>query len=266
MYEFNYHRPEDLEEAQAIFDAAEEGKYLSGGQTLLPTLKQRLASPTDLIDLSGIDHLYGMERRQDALSIGAMTRHAEVAASTDVKASIPALAHLAGLIGDAQVRNRGTLGGSIANSDPSADYPAAVIALDATLYTPKRSIPADEYFQDLFETTLDEDEILTRIDFQCPRRAAYAKYPNPASRYAVVGVMVAQFDSGIHVGVTGAGACAFRSRSLEDALNADLNPAALDAVTVDHGEFNADLHASAEYRGHLVKVMTQRAVASLLQQ
>ena len=186
MYQFNYHKPATLEDAARLFAEADDGFYLSGGQTLIPTLKQRLASPTDVIDLSGIEALKGIEVGNGKVSVGAFTRHADVAGSSSVAGSLPVLAQLAGLIGDAQVRAMGTIGGSVANSDPAADYPAAVIGLGATLHTQSRSIAADDYFQDLFETALEEGEILTRIDFPIPDRAAYRKFPNPASRYAVM--------------------------------------------------------------------------------
>jgi carbon-monoxide dehydrogenase medium subunit len=264
MYQFSYHRPGTVEEAAALFKSSEDAMYLAGGQTLIPTLKQRLAAPTDLVDLSGIDSLSGIEVAADVVRIGAFTRHATVAGSPEIQARLPVLAALAGQIGDNQVRNRGTLGGSVANSDPAADYPAAVIGLGATLHTPERSIRADEYFKDLFETALMPGEILTRIDFPVPDKAAYRKFPNPASRYATVGVLVAVTGSTVRVGVTGAGPCAFRATALEDALMASFQPEALDAVEVPDAGFNTDLHASAEYRAHLVKVMAKRAVGDLL--
>ena len=264
MYQFNYHRPESLDTATELFSSSEDGMYLAGGQTLIPTLKQRLAAPTDVIDLGAIAELTGISITPGQVSIGAFTRHSAVADSPDIQAALPVLARLAGLIGDGQVRNRGTLGGSVANSDPAADYPAAVIALGATVHTARRSIHADDYFQDLFETALDPGEILTRIDFPCPTRAAYQKFPNPASRYATVGVLVADFAGDIRVGVTGAGPCAFRASALEDVLRDDLSVAAVESVEVPDAGFNSDLHASAEYRANLVKVMTKRAVAQLL--
>ena len=264
MYQFDYHRPASVDEAQALYREAEDGLYLSGGQTLIPTLKQRLAAPSDVIDLSGIDDLKGIEVTADAVRVGAFTRHSEVAGDTGNRRTLPVLAHLAGLIGDAQVRNLGTMGGSLANSDPAADYPAAVIGLGATLHTSTRAIEADDYFQDLFETALEPGEILTRIDFPVPDRAAYRKLPNPASRYAVVGVLVAVFRGRVRVGVTGAGPCAFRATALEDALSADLRPETVATVDVPDAGLNSDMHASAEYRANLVRVMTERAVADLL--
>ncbi len=263
MYQFNYHRPATLDEATALYNEADDPIYLSGGQTLIPTMKQRLAAPTDVIDLAGIDGLSGITVSGGVVQIGAFTRHAQVAASEAVRSAIPALADLAGQIGDGQVRNRGTIGGSVANSDPAADYPAAVVGLGATVHTDQRDIAGDDFFKDLFETALEPAEIITSIDFPVPTRAAYQKFPNPASRYAVVGVLVADFDGTIRVGVTGAGPCAFRACSIEDVLNDNLDPDALDGVEVPDAGFNNDLHASAEYRAHLVKIMAKRAVVQL---
>jgi carbon-monoxide dehydrogenase medium subunit len=264
MYPFNYHKPSSLEEAASLYQRAEDGLYLAGGQTLLPTMKQRLAAPTDVIDLSGIEGLSGIEVGADMISVGAMTRHDAVATSPEIRARLPVLAYLAGQIGDGQVRNRGTIGGSVANSDPAADYPAAVIGLGATVHTVSRSIAADVYFTNLFETALEPGEIITRIDFPVPVRAAYRKFPNPASRYAVVGVLVADFGGEMRVGVTGAGPCAFRATAIEAVLKANLDPAAVDGVEVPDAGFNSDMHASQEYRAHLVKIMAQRAVEDLL--
>lgn len=264
MYQFNYHKPATVDEALALYGAAEDGLYLSGGQTLIPTLKQRLAAPSDVIDLSGIEALRGIVVEKDVVRIGAFTRHAEVAGNPDIRAVLPVLAALAGHIGDAQVRNLGTMGGSVANSDPAADYPAAVIGLGATLHTRDRQIAADDFFLDLFETALEPGEILTRIDFPVPERAAYRKFPNPASRYAVVGVLVADFGGSIRVGVTGAGPCAFRATALEEALAEEFSRDSVRAVEVPDAGLNSDLHASAEYRANLVRVMTERAVADIL--
>ncbi|MDZ7670515.1 MAG: xanthine dehydrogenase family protein subunit M [Gammaproteobacteria bacterium] len=264
MYTFDYHRPSTLEEAEQLFRNAEDGIYLAGGQTLLPTMKQRLAAPSDVVDLAGVDGLSGIEATPERVSVGAFTRHAEVAAHPGVCGTLPALAGLAGCIGDGQVRNRGTLGGSVANSDPAADYPAAVIGLGATVHTGSRQIAADEFFLDLFETALAPGEIITRIDFPVPLRAAYRKFANPASRYAVVGVLVADFGGRIRVGITGAGPCAFRGTALEEALQDDLRPAALEQVEVPDAGFNNDLFASADYRAHLVRVMACRAVEDLM--
>ena len=264
MYQFSYHKPTSLADAAALFKGAEDGLYLSGGQTLIPTLKQRLAAPSDVIDLSAIDELRGIEVSDAVVKVGAFTRHAEVAGSSAVQSTLPVLSQLAALIGDAQVRNLGTLGGSVANSDPAADYPAAVIGLGATVVTDSRHIAADDYFKDLFETALEPGEILIRVEFPVPDRAAYRKFPNPASRYAVAGVLVADFGGRIRVGVTGAGPCAFRATALEEALTASLAPETVRSVEVPDAGLNSDLHASAEYRANLVQVMAERAVADLL--
>lgn len=266
MYPFTYHKPSSLADAQALYAQSDDPMYLSGGMTLIPTMKQRLAAPTDLIDLSALPELGGITITNGVVQVGAFTRHAQVAGDAQLQQQLPALAELAGLIGDGQVRNRGTIGGSVANSDPAADYPAAVIGLGATVHTHKRQIAGDDFFKDLFETALEPGEILTRIDFPIPTRAAYQKFPNPASRYAVAGVLVADFGGTIRVGVTGAGPCAFRASGIEEVLNRDLDPAALEHLEIPDAGFNNDLHASAEYRAHLVKVMAQRAVAHLLTQ
>jgi carbon-monoxide dehydrogenase medium subunit len=263
MYEFNYHRPSSLDEARKILGDNDEAKLLAGGMTLLPTMKMRLASPSDLVDLSNINGFAEIKDGGDAIEIGAMVCHADVAGSDDVRAAIPALAELAETIGDAQVRNRGTIGGSLANSDPSADYPAAVLGLNATVKTDRREIAADDYFKGLFETALEEDEIILAVHFPKPERAAYSKFPNPASRYAVVGVMVAETSDGIRVAVTGAAGCVFRATAMEDALSKDFSAAALEGIAVDAADLNSDLHASPEYRAHLVGVMARRAIMSL---
>lgn len=261
MYEFNYHRPSSLDDAKKILAGNDEAKLLAGGMTLLPTMKLRLASPSDLVDLGGIDELGGIRADGDTLRIGAMATHAEVAANEDVRQTIPALAELAAGIGDPQVRNRGTLGGSLANSDPAADYPAAVLGLGATVVTDRREIAADEFFQGMFETALEPGEIIAAVVFPRPERAAYAKFHNPASRYAVVGVFVAVTGGGVRVAVTGAGACAFREKAMEAALGKDFSAGALDGIRIDPSELNGDLHASPEYRAHLVGVMAKRAVS-----
>ncbi|MGI9435956.1 MAG: FAD binding domain-containing protein [Geminicoccaceae bacterium] len=261
MYAFNVTKPGSVADAASALKGADDGKYLAGGQTLIPTLKQRLASPSDVVDLGGIAELKGIRQDGDALVIGAMTTHAEVAASDAVRSLIPALADLAGHIGDPQVRNRGTLGGSVANADPAADYPAAIVGLNATVITNQRSIAADDFFTGLFETALNEDEIITEVRFPKPSRAGYEKFPNPASRYAIVGVMVAETGGQTRVAVTGAGASVFRSSDAETALAANFNPAALDNLAVSPTDLNSDIHASAEYRAHLVKIMAKRAVA-----
>jgi carbon-monoxide dehydrogenase medium subunit len=263
MYAFEYHRPTSVADALSLLKKAGDGVLMAGGMTLIPTLKQRLASPSDVIDLGGIGELGRIlvDRGSD-LVIGALTRHAEVAHSDEVKGWIPALAKLADGIGDPQVRNRGTIGGSIANNDPAADYPAAVLALNAKVHTDRRVIAADDFFTGMFETALAEDEIVTEVRFPKPQAAAYAKFPNPASRYAIVGVFVARSDDGVRVAVTGAGPCVFRAKDMESALGGNFAASALDGVKVKPDGLNSDIHASAEYRAHLVKVMAQRAVAA----
>ena len=260
MYDFNYHRPKSLAEAARLLAGKDDAKLVAGGMTLIPTLKQRLARPTDLVDLTAIAELKGIKRDGNALVIGAMTPHADVADSAEVKKAIPALAHLADLIGDPQVRNRGTLGGSISNADPAADYPAGVVGLGATVVTNNRKIAADEFFKGLFETALEAGEIVTAVAFPVPEKAGYAKFPNPASRYAVVGVFVAKTGGGVRVAVTGAGPSVFRVKEMEAALAKDFSPKALDGIKVAATGLNSDIHASAEYRAHLVAVMAKRAV------
>jgi len=264
MYEFNYHRPTSIDEARKILGDNDEAKLLAGGMTLLPTMKMRLASPSDLVDLSNIEGLTDISDTGDAIEVGAMVRHAEVAASDVVRAAIPALSDLAESIGDAQVRNRGTIGGSVANSDPAADYPAAILGLNAVVKTDRREISADDYFKALFETALEPGEIVISVRFAKPKRAAYSKFPNPASRYAIVGVMVAELAEGIRVAVTGAAACAYRATAMEEALSKDFSAGALEGIAVDAADLLSDLHASAEYRAHLVGVMARRAVSKLI--
>ena len=262
MYAFNYHRPKNLADAVKKFGSADEGKYLAGGHTLIPTLKQRLAKPSDLIDISGLKELQGISAKKGSVTIGAAVKHDAVATSSDVKKAIPALAHLASHIGDPQVRNRGTIGGSLANSDPAADYPAAVLALGATIFTNKREIEADKFFKGLFETALKDGELITKVEFPVPEKAAYMKFPNPASRYAMVGVFVAKTKSGVRVAVTGAGPCAFRVPEMEKALASNFSPDAVANIKIKQDGLNSDIHASAEYRAHLVTVMAKRAVAA----
>ena len=263
MYNFNYHRPTNMDQASALYSEAEDGVWLAGGMTLIPTLKQRLASPSDVIDLGAIAELNGISIAGNQVTVGALTPHAVVAESSELAASLPVLAQLAGMIGDSQVRNRGTMGGSVANSDPAADYPAAVVALDSAVVTTDREIAGHEFFQDLFTTALRDGEVLTAIRYRAPLRAAYQKFPNPASRYAVVGVLVAVYADGVRVGVTGAGPCAFRHAEMEAALSKEFAAAALETVEIDYSRFNNDMHASAEYRGHLTAVMARRAVQAL---
>ncbi|MEK0082789.1 FAD binding domain-containing protein [Benzoatithermus flavus] len=260
MYNFTYHRPKSLAEAAALLAQSEDAKLMAGGQTYLPTLKQRLAQPSDIIDLGAVAELKGIKEEAGGITIGAMTRHADVAHSEVVRRVIPALAALAEDIGDPQVRHRGTIGGSISNNDPAADYPAAVVALNATVRTNKREIPADQFFTGMFETALERDEIVTAVHFPKPEKAAYVKFPNPASRYAVVGVFVARTGGAVRVAVTGAAPCVFRWTEAEQALGSSFTPSALDNAGIDADNLNNDIHASAEYRAHLVKVMAKRAV------
>lgn len=260
MYAFNYHRPSSLEEAKKALSGAEDGKIVAGGMTLIPTMKQRLASPSDLVDLAAIGDLKGVCEDGDSLVVGAMTPHAAVAANDLVKSKIPALAALADGIGDPQVRNRGTIGGSIANADPAADYPAGLVGLGATVKTDKREIAADDFFTGLFETALEDDELVISVSFPVPEKAGYAKFANPASRYAIVGVMVSSGPAGTRVAVTGAGPSVFRVAEMESALESNWSPDAVKGISVDAGDLNGDLHASAEYRAHLVGVMAARAV------
>ena len=262
MHAFDYRRPGTVNEADLALKAAPGAKLLAGGQTLLPAMRLRLASPETIIDLSAIASLRGITRKGNDLVVGAMTTHATVAASKDVAAAIPGLARLADDIGDPQVRNRGTIGGSIANNDPAADYPAAVLALGATLHTTKRAIPADQFFDGLFATVLEENEILTEIAFPVPQSFTYMKFDQPASRFALVGVAVARTSGGVRVAVTGAGeGGVFRWTAAEQALTANFAAAALSNLKLDPSNLMSDVHADAAYRAHLVGVMTKRAVS-----
>jgi carbon-monoxide dehydrogenase medium subunit len=263
MYAFDYQRPANAAQAAATHGGSEDAAYLAGGQTLIPTLKQRLRRPAVVVDLGAISDLRGIRVEGNVVAVGAMTCHADVAASADVRRVLPALADLAGGIGDPQVRNRGTIGGSIANNDPAADYPAAVLGLGATVHTATRTIAADAFFTGMFETALAPGELVLKVTFPVPRRAAYAKFRNPASRYAVVGVMVAETAAGVRVAVTGAGACVFRVPAMEAALAASFSPAALDGIAIAADDLNGDMHATPEYRAHLVGVMARRAVAQI---
>ena len=267
MYPFNFERVGDIAEAETLLSGDEECILIAGGMTLLPTMKQRLAQPTRLLDLSSIESLTGITVSSSAVTIKALTTHAEVASDAGIKENLPALAALAEGIGDPQVRNRGTLGGSLANADPAADYPAALLALDATVVTNHRSIPAEQFFIDMFETTLEGNEIITSASFKIPTRAAYVKFPNPASRYAIVGVFIAQFDSEYRVAVTGAAGSVFTLPNVEEALTSEASVESLEqalaASPVDEDELNDDIHASAAYRAHLINVMVQRAFKQL---
>jgi carbon-monoxide dehydrogenase medium subunit len=263
MHNFNYHRAADLDEAIAKLAAGEDPKLVAGGMTLLPTLKQRLAAPTDLIDLADVPGLKGITRGGRELVIGAMTCHADVAASDVVRSAIPALSTLAGGIGDPAVRHRGTIGGSVANADPAADYPAGLVGLDAVVATTQRRIAADDFFTGLFETALEPGEIITAVHFKIPDSAAYLKFRHPASGYAVVGVMVARFGQDVRVAVTGAGPSVFRVAAMEEALQRRFAPEAIADIKVPASSLLGDIHCSAEYRAHLVSVHARRAVAAL---
>lgn len=259
MYEFEYVRANSVTDATAILNADPEAKALAGGMTFIPVLKQRLAKPTKVVDLAKVG-LAGITASGSAVTIGAMTTHAAVAGSPEVK-KIAGLAHLAAHIGDEQVRHRGTIGGSLANNDPSADYPAAVLALNATIKTNKRSIKADDFFQGMFATALEQDELITAVEFPVPEKSAYEKFPNPASRYAIVGVFVASTGGGVRVAVTGAGqGGVFRQTAMEQALSANFSSDAIANIKIAADDLNSDIHASAEYRAHLIGVMAKRAV------
>mgnify|MGYP005842804567 CR=1 FL=1 len=261
MYDFAYHKPATVADAVKLL-ADPEAKAISGGHTLIPALKHRLNRPSALVDLSGIAELKGIRREGNAIVIGALTRHVEVATSAEVAAAIPALAYLAGHIGDVQVRNRGTLGGSVSNNDPAADYPAAVLGLGATVHTSKRTIAADDFFLGMFTTALEQDEILTAIEFPIPEKAGYAKMKNPASRYVMAGAFVSKGPMGVRVAINGAGPCVFRQAEMEAALAATWSPEAVARIKQPADGLNSDIHGSAEYRAHLVTVMAKRAVAA----
>lgn len=262
MYAFTLERPSTAADAAKL--AAGGAKPLAGGQTLLASMKLRLSSPDKLADLSGVKELSGIRREGNAFVIGAMARHADVASHAELKAAIPALADLAANIGDRQVRAMGTLGGSVANNDPSACYPSAVLALGATVHTTRRKIAADDFFQGMFATALKDDELITAISFPIPKRAAYMKFKQAASRFALVGVFVAQLDAGVRVAVTGASNGVFRHKGLEEALGKDFSPQAAAAVKIDPNGLNSDIHATAAYRANLISVQTQRGVARAL--
>jgi aerobic carbon-monoxide dehydrogenase medium subunit len=262
MYETTYHRPSSVDEAAALFAKGSESKYLAGGHTLIPVMKQRLASPSDVIDLAKIKELVGIEPSGDGIVIKAATTHYDVAQSGIVKKAIPALAYLASLIGDPAVRHRGTIGGSIANNDPAADYPAALVALDATVKTNKRNIKAGDFFKGLFTTALEDGEIITAVSFPVTDKAGYAKFPHPASRFALTGVFVAKSPGGdIRVAATGASQNGvMRVPAIEAALKANWSASALDGVKISADGLMSDIHGSSDYRANLIKVMAQRAV------
>jgi len=260
MKNFNFKSAANTKEASKL--ATGRATFLAGGMTILPAMKLGLAAYSDLINIKKIKSLSGIKISSKSLKIGATTRHAEVASSKEVGKCIPSLAILAEGIGDPQVRNRGTIGGSIANNDPAADYPAACLALNATIHTSKRKIPADKFFKGMFETDLKKSELIESIEFEVPEKSAYAKFPNPASRYAIAGVFVAKLKAGVRVAVTGVQSCVFRCKKLEDALLGNFSASAIDNVNIESKGFNNDIHASAEYRAHIIKVMAKKAVSS----
>ncbi|TAN55136.1 MAG: xanthine dehydrogenase family protein subunit M [Betaproteobacteria bacterium] len=264
MHPFKYHRPSNVNDAVQLAAKGPDHKILAGGQSLVQAMKLRLASPTDIIDLAALGDLAGIKSGGGEVTIGAMARHAAVASSAEVRKAIPALAALAELIGDRQVRAMGTLGGALANNDPAADYPAAVLGLGASVVTNKRKIAADDFFKSLYETALAQGEIITAVSFPVPKRAAYVKFKNQASRFAIVGVFVAETPGGVRVAVTGAGPCVFRQKDMEKALAAKFAPESVAGVKQAASGLNSDLHASAEYRAHLVTVMAKRAVEAAL--
>jgi aerobic carbon-monoxide dehydrogenase medium subunit len=264
MYQTTYHRPSSVDEAAGLFSKGKEAKYLAGGHTLIPVMKQRLASPSDVIDLGRIKDLIGVEVSGDTVTVKAATTHYDVAASGAVQKAIPALAYLASVIGDPAVRYRGTIGGSIANNDPAADYPAAVLALGATVKTNKRSIAADAFFKGLFATALSDGEIITAVSFPVPAKAGYCKFPHPASRFALTAVFVAKTKSGdVRVAATGASQSGvMRVGAIEAALKANWSASALDGINISADGLMSDIHGSSDYRANLIKVMAQRAVAA----
>jgi carbon-monoxide dehydrogenase medium subunit len=265
MYSFTFHRPETLRQAVNLLSKNEDAKLLAGGHTLLPTMKLRLAGPPQLIDLSRVEGLTGIELSGRSITIGAMTRHVDVHTSPVVQQNAPVIAKLAGMIGDPAVRHMGTIGGSIANNDPTADYPAACLGLGATIITNKRRIKADDFFTGMFSTALEPTEIITKVSFPLPKKAAYQKFRNQASRYALVGVFVAKRGSENRVAVTGAGANGvFRVTAFEEALKKRFSPKSLEGLTVSADGLNSDIHGSAEYRAHLIGVLARRAVADAI--
>ena len=262
MYNFTFHRPTTVRQAAGLLSRNPEAKLLAGGHSLLPVMKQRLAQPSALVDLSQVEGLSGVELKGRSVVIGAMSRHADVAKSDVLREAMPALASVPGSVGDPQVRNRGTIGGSIANNDPNADYPAALLGLGATVITNKRRIAADDFFTGMFSTALEDGEIITKVSFPVAKKAAYEKFKHPASGFALVGVFVSKRGSEIRVAVTGAGSSGvFRVTSFEEALKKRFSPKSLEGLTIPAIGMNSDIHASAEYRAHLVGVMARRAVA-----
>jgi carbon-monoxide dehydrogenase medium subunit len=261
MQAFVYQQPTSVADAVKALGASGDGRFIAGGQSLLPSMRLGLAAPEALVDLDRVDELKGIRRDGDRLVVGAMARHADIAASADVRALVPALAHMAEMIGDRQVRNRGTIGGSLANNDPAACYPAAVLALDATVRTDRREIAAKDFFKGFYETALQPDELIVSVAFTKPEKSAYYKFRQQASHFAMVGVFVAKTSAGTRVAVTGAGPVVFRVAALEAALDRAFAPASCDGITIPADGLNSDIHASADYRAHLIPVLTKRAVA-----
>ena len=259
MKGFNFHSVKNVKEAKKL--ASGKSAFLAGGMTTIPAMKLRLASYSDIIDIKNIKDLSGIKVSSKSIRIGATTKHAEVAASKEVKRAISSLAHLADGIGDPQVRNRGTIGGSIANNDPAADYPSACLALNATIHTSDRKIDAGKFFIGMFETALKKGELIKAVEFQVPKKSCYVKFPNPASRYAIVGIYIAKYKKEVNVAVTGVESVVFRCKKIESALKSNFSSSALDSVKINSSGFNSDIHASADYRAHLIKVLAKKAVA-----
>ena len=260
MKNFNFHSASNVKEATKLVSS--RSTFLAGGMTLIPAIKLGLAAYSDIINIKNIKNLSGIKASSKSLKIGSTTKHVEVSSSNIVKKIIPSLSNLAEGIGDPQVRNRGTIGGSIANNDPAADYPSACIALNAVIHTNKRKVSADKFFKGMFETDLKKGELIELIEFNIPEKSCYAKYPNPASRYAIVGVYVAKFKDEVRVAVTGAGSCVFRCKEIEEGLTSNFSPSIVDNVNISSKNFNSDIHASAEYRAHIIKVMAKKAISN----
>ena len=260
MKTFNYHSAKNVKEASKL--SSSKSAFLAGGMTTIPSMKLGLATYKDIIDIKGIKNLSGIKVSGKTVRIGATTKHAEVAKSKEVKKAIPSLAALAEGIGDPQVRNRGTIGGSIANNDPAADYPSACLALNAIIHTSKRKIQADKFFKGMFETDLKKGELIEAIEFKVPDKSSYVKFPNPASRYAIVGIYVAKLKKDVRVAVTGVESCVFRCKKLEGVLSSDFSPSSIDKISISSKGFNADIHASAEYRANLIVVLAKKAVTN----
>ena len=259
MKGFNFHSVKNVKEAKKL--ASGKSAFLAGGMTTIPAMKLRLASYSDIIDIKNIKDLSGIKVSSKSIRIGATTKHAEVAASKEVKRAISSLAHLADGIGDPQVRNRGTIGGSIANNDPAADYPSACLALNAIIHTSDKKIDANKFFKGMFETALKKGELIQAVEFQVPNKSCYVKFPNPASRYAIVGIYIAKYKKEVNVAVTGVESVVFRCKKIESALKSNFSSSALDSVKINSSGFNSDIHASADYRAHLIKVLAKKAVA-----